>query len=413
MCDNYRMGKQLLIAVVWVASLGIALFVGMQMGERLEPGGRAPGNQAGASEDRGSVLATTPRDSDGAQTERAGAKKRGSSGPARGRVEVIDDRPLTIEGLETVEELSAELMRYAKIKLHQGPEGQKELFKTINELLADKEMRRFVRDERQLMPLLYPWLRFAFDNDQQIIDMMETLYKEAAENPAYFEGMDDDPFEAFTEGLAVMLPGAVDAERLAKFTGYVEAILKLDPESLPKALKKNLSELRRNLEMWAGPISPEEMLAKLHDPDVSDDVKLGLLRRIPPDQLRGIDVAGIISLALARGNLSAVNSVRGVKLTASDYVVLDRAFMEGMGKTKNQWWQIRQYLQSTGRNKWEAMKPFIEEGLRRGGTLTNAFAQSLTWLSDRPSKEYVQGVIDGYALPDDVVKQLKQRYGLE
>ena len=46
-------------------------------------------------------------------------------------------------------------------------------------------------------------------------------------------------------------------ERLAKFTAYVDAILKLDPETLPKGLKKNLDELRRNLEMWAGPASPE------------------------------------------------------------------------------------------------------------------------------------------------------------
>ena len=128
-------------------------------------------------------------------------------------------------------------------------------------LAEDKRIHRFVRDERQLMPLLYPWLKFAFENEKQIIDMMETLYKEAAQNPAYFEGMDDDPFEMFTEGLAVLLPGAVDAERLAKFSGYVDDVLKRDPESLPKALKKNLSELRRNLEMWAGPVSPDEMIA--------------------------------------------------------------------------------------------------------------------------------------------------------
>ena len=411
MCDNYRMGKQLLIAVVWVASLGIAVFVGMQMGGRQAPGGRAGSTQAGASEDRRSDPGAVSRESDGVQAKRAGTKKR--ERPGTDRVEVVDDKPLTIEGIESVEDLSAELMRYAKVKLHQGPEGQKELFKTINDLLADKQMARFVRDERQLMPLLYPWLRFGFDNEKQIIDMMETLYKEAAENPAYFEGMDDDPFEAFTEGLAVLLPGAVDAERLAKFTGYVEAILKLDPESLPKGLKKNLGELRRNLEMWAGPASPEEMLAQLHDPNVSDEIKLNLLRRIPRDQLRGIDVAGIISVALARGNFRAVQSIRGASLTASDHVVLDRAFMDGMSKTKNQWWQIRQYLQSTGRNKWDEMRPFIEEGLRRGGTLTNDFAQSLTWLSDRPSKEYVQAVIDGYDLPENVVNQLKQRYELE
>ena len=155
------------------------------------------------------------------------------------------------------------------------------------------------------------------------------------------------------------------------------------------------------------------MLAQLQDPSVSDAAKLNLLRRVPADQLRGIDVAGIVSRPLAQGNLNAIRGLRYAKLSGSDLVVLDRAFIEGMGKSKNQWWQVRQYLQASGRKTWDEAKPLIEEGLRRGGEQTKQFAQSLTWMRPEPPKDYVLGVIESYDLPEQLVNQLKQKYGIQ
>ena len=46
-----------------------------------------------------------------------------------------------------------------------------------------------------------------------MVAMTETLYRTAAEKPEYFEDTDDNTFELFTEGLAMLLPGAMACSR--------------------------------------------------------------------------------------------------------------------------------------------------------------------------------------------------------
>ncbi|MHC4954515.1 MAG: hypothetical protein ACYTGZ_11560 [Planctomycetota bacterium] len=412
------MGRQALIAIVWIATLGIAAFVGMELGEAQAPAGRSAASPRDSGEGARYDASREGPSRDGAEEPDAKAGPSGSAKPGPARSAPAPDadevdQPFTLEGVETVEEISDRLMRYAKRKLHQGPEGQKALWKTINELTENKEIRRLARDERALMPLLYPWIRFGFENEKQIVDMMETLYKTAHEDPSYFEGMDDDPFEMFTEGLAVMLPGMIDAERLAEFRAHVEKIMKMDKERLPKALKSNLNEFGRNLETWAGPLSSEEMIAQLEDPNVADEVKIELLKRIPRSELRGVDVARIVAGPLARGDRRAIRALGGIPLSGSDLVVLDRAFMEGAVRSNANWWEIRQYADATGRNKWDAVRPLIEEGLRRGGKTTVNFATALTGLNERPPAEYVRQVISSYDLPESLIGNLKRAYKLD
>jgi len=410
------MGKQAFAAIVWIASLAIALFAGMQIGENQSSNERSDSSSRSEIGDGGQAAAAkasagrTPHGADDSAEPRRGDG--GRPRPSRSGIPA-EEVKIELEGISTPQELSDLFMRYARQKLHQGPAGHKTLFRKIDELLKNRDLSRFMRDERALMPLLYPWVQFGFENQKQIVDMMETLYRTAAEEPQWFNGLDDDPFEMFTEGLAIMLPGMVDAERLAVFRGHAEAILRMEPDSLPDALKKNLRELRQNLEFWARPMSAEETLAQLQDPNVPDATKLQLLRRIPPDQLRGYDVAGLVARGLEKGDMSGLRVLRGLKLGGSDLVVLDRAYLAGSGGKENQWWLVRQYLQSTGRDTWPQMKPFFEDGLRRGGLTTRNFAQALTWMQDKPSAEYVQGVIESYDLPESIVAQLKSAYKLE
>ena len=55
----------------------------------------------------------------------------------------------------------------------------------------------------------------------------------------------------------------------------------------------------------------------------------------------------------------------------------------------------------------------MESGLRRGDKATEQFAMALGWLRERPSVEYVQGVLDSYTLSKGTVKILKDRFGIE
>jgi len=409
------MGKQAFAVIIWVASIAIALFAGMQIGEKqvasTRTGHASRDESRPADYDVGERERSDPNES--SPDSKRPESRSGSPSPDPTRDDVpTEEIEIDLETVETPEELSDLFMRYAKQKLYQGPAGQKTLFRKIDELIKDKKLRELVRDERQLMPLLYPWVRFGFENEAKVIEMMETLYRTAAEEPQWYQGLDDDPLEMFTEGLAIMLPGMVSEEQLAVFRGHAEAILKMDKESLPKALQRNYRDFQRNIEYWVGPQSPEEMLAQLDDPNVPDATKMQLLRRIPADQLRGYDVAGLVARQLETGNMSALSALRRLKLGGSDLVLLDRAFMAGFGD-KNQWWAARQYLDSTGRSTWAQMKPFIEDGLRRGGQTMVNFARVLTYLRDKPSADYVQGMIASYDLPDDVVAQLKSAYQLK
>ncbi|MHC4448874.1 MAG: hypothetical protein ACYS0E_01865 [Planctomycetota bacterium] len=400
------MGRQTIFAILWLATVAIAFFAGAQIGD---PATRsnAPQRSAERSPDYNVSGGAQPKSSEV-------ASQQATKGQAKLREpDVYVEEKLVLEEIETVQELSDLLMAYTRRKLNQGPEGHKELFKAMNELLERKDLRKILRDERQLMPLAYPWLRFAFEHERQIIDMMETLYKTAAQHPEWFEGLDDNPFEAFTEGLAVLLPGAVNEERLEKFRGYVRVILAADPETQPKAVQRNRRDFQNNLEIWGKPLSQEQMVAILQDPSESDVDKLSLLRRMTPAQLRGVDATAIVARELERGNLNATRALRGVELSGGDRVSLDRAFVEGIQKSRNRWWAVRNYVQATGRDKWVDIKPLIEEGLRRGGDATTKFAHSMVWLPELPPAEYVRTVIESYELPDATIQQLKQKYKIE
>ena len=403
------MAKQIVFAILWLATAGIAFFAGTQFGDRAE---RATQPQRGAKRAHDYEV-SGPQPTAASTGPDAAKHSPDRKTRALPKPDPYVEENLSVEGVETVEELSDLLMAYARRKLNQGPEGHKELFKTANQLMENRSLQGLLRDESQLVRLAYPWLRFGFDHDRQIIDMMETLYRTAAEHPEWFEGLDDDPLEAFTEGLAVLLPGAVDEERLEVFRGLVRAILEADPKSQPKAVQKNRNEFEDNLEMWGRPLPVEEMLAILADPSESDADKLVLIRRISAADLRGADVAGIVGRELERGNLGATHVLRNIELSGGDLVALDRAFIEGMTKSTDQWWTVGQYVRSTGRNSWTEIKPFIEDGLRRGGDATAKFAHSLTWLPARPPVEYVRAILESYDLPDATVKQLKAKYGIE
>lgn len=400
------MGKQTIFAILWLATVAIAFFAGAQIGDPATHS-NAPQRSVERTPEYNVTGGPQPKSSEVVSQE--ATKKQAK---AR-KPDVYVEEKLVLEEIESVQELSDLLMAYTRRKLNQGPEGHKELFKAMNELFERKDLRKILRDERQLMPLAYPWLRFAFDHERQIIDMMETLYKTAAEHPEWFEGLDDDPFEAFTEGLAVLLPGAVDEERLEKFRGYVRVILAADPETQPKAVQRNRRDFQNNIEMWGKPLSEEQMVAILQDPSESDADKLDLLRRMTPAQLRGIDASGIVARELERGNLNAARVLRGVELSGGDRVSLDRAFIEGIQKSRNQWWAVGNYLRATGRETWVEIRPFLEEGLRRGGDASTKFAHSMVWLPALPPAEYVRTVIESYELPDATVQQLKQKYKIE
>ncbi len=55
----------------------------------------------------------------------------------------------------------------------------------------------------------------------------------------------------------------------------------------------------------------------------------------------------------------------------------------------------------------------MEEGLGRGGKTTDMFAMALGWMPEQPPKEYIQAVLQNYALSENTQKHLRSRFGIK
>lgn len=405
--------RTVLLAVLWIASLALAWMFGSQFSaestthaQRSTPPG-TPGEIPDRSVSRDLAPGELP------PTALPGSARRSDSKSADPRPDPEEEYEFTLEGVETLEELSARFMRYADIKLRQGPEGQMELLRKTDALMQESAVRSLMRDEREGMRLLYPWIRFLVDRESQVLSMTETIYRKAANEPALFEGLDDDTLEVFTEGVAMLLPSAVDAETLDRCRKYAEQILAMPKETLPEALQKNFGELRRNLEYWAAPLTGEALRARVTDPAVPFDQRIQLLSRAREEDIEGVDLVGLLERPLAEGNRSVVRYLSRIPLSASDAAALDRSLFLGVETGRIRSWEIRSYLSATHRNDWAQAQALIEEGLRRGGASTNAFAQALLWVNPPPPKSYVESLLASYDLDDGVAKGLRGRFGIK
>jgi len=402
------MKSPLLIGLAWAATVALAFLLGGQ----LRPKATARDDRRAMQESSALPAPEAPPTSQPREA-RAAAEAQPETRDAPVTAKPTEDLPpVTIDPAMAPADLSALLMRYAASKLAQGPEGQKELFREFDKLVRDKAVREMFRDENRAMPLLYPWVRFLVDHDRQVVAMTETLYKTAAEDPQWFDGLDNHSFQAFTEGLAILLPGAVDEEQLARFRAYAEKIVSMPKESLPDAIRKNQDEIQRNLEWWSKPLAPEQLLQALNDPSLPLATKVSLLRHADPAALRGVDVTSIASEALREGNPYAMQIVARFHESIS-VALADAAFVDGVASGKTNWYQIASYASVTQRSTWDTLRPFLETGLARGGKATEAFAQSLLYFRKQAPQEFVSTVLTAYPIADETKTQLKKVYGIE
>jgi len=403
-----------LIALIWLATVALAWFVGANT---------RPGSSHRQRRQDGTTTARHKDDPDTAGTSRAPEEhlapdRKTKTNPSRRPKPAAapEQEPYTLEGVENIDDLSQRFMKFANAQVKKGPEGYKTLFREFDKITQDKELRRFFRDERRMVKAAYPWIKWMVNNEAHMVAMTETLYRTAANDPGWFEGLDDDSLEAITEGLAMMLPGVVDEPTLQRFRDYVTKVLEMDRASLPKALQKNLGEMTRNLKQWAPQLSSEAALARIRDPQVPLNERLALMRHLPREQLAQLDLVAILQPALAAGHGTAISVMTGAPLSGGDIAALDGTFIEAIATGKFNTYSATSYLHATNRRTWSTARGIIEDGLRHGGKATEAFAMALNWgLSERPDSAYVKQVLESYReqLSKNTVRQLKQRYKIE
>jgi|GEM_PF-5696881 len=350
---------------------------------------------------------------------RAGpARAGGGEGSRLRRPEVVlvsAEEPLDLDGATTIEELMSRLLAFAAAHLSGGPAEHKELYKELVKLMdREGKFHALLSSEEQALPLAYPTLRFVFDRDAQVVDMMETLLLTGAEQPAFFEGEErDDVLEMFVEGLGPLLPGAIGPERLERLRGYAKGILGQPEASQPKALRGIRSDLERVLAYWMPPLSSAEAVARIKQGDVKGRELLSLLRRVDPKDRAQLDVAALLGVLLEEGDTPAMQELGGMDLQASDIAALDERLFDGVVKQRVSDWQMARWLTVTKRGGWPAAQAFVERGMRRGLPVSDAAALLLRQLSPQPRPADVEQLLRSYTVSERIAGSVRAQFSLK
>ena len=311
------------------------------------------------------------------------------------------------------------LLAYAATMLNKGPDGHLALLETISKTFAEKPGERVVEellgDERQGVRYLYPLIRFALNHDAQVVDMTETIFKTMAEDPQRLGEIDDDPLEMFTEGIAVMLPGMVDAKRLERFRGYALGILETPESSQPRTVQRQRRDVQRAIESWAPPLSTEEVLERLRRGPETPEETLSLLRRLKPQDVRGLDLDALLGPLLEKEGWTVMMLISRLQPDAGTLAKFDgrfqRAVLAGMMNPQ----MIRNWLSWTGRRTWDSARDFIESGLQGGTAKTNGgFLMAAMGLTPQPDAEWLDWAERTYEYDDTTrlyLKRLREKRG--
>ncbi|MEE8106103.1 MAG: hypothetical protein V3T86_11270 [Planctomycetota bacterium] len=406
--------KGILVGIAWLGTLALAWFIGAS--------GTTPAPTHATRTVGGPIsvkLVSDPGQPADTNSEPGGTTRgsRPSKEPRKRAAARSDDTEVvtfSLEGVETIDDVSARLMKYAAAKLAGGPESHLELFRTLDQVTQNDALEKFVNDERDIAHLIYPWVQFLVERDKQIVSMMETIYRTGAENPARFEGIDDDTFEIFTEGVAFLIPGVVSPEQLERLRAYAQKIVETPEDQLPDGLGGNQNELRRNLKWWMGPLAPDVLRGRILDSNLPAAERLRLIADADRKVLEGMDLVGFLSDQLSAGNPRVIGALGRVTLSESDVAVLDQAAIAGVIGERLSARRLRSYLRSTRRRRWPASRAFIEDGLRQGGNATNTFATLILFEhSPRNDKAFVQHVLATYTIKDSIAADLKRAAGIQ
>ena len=250
-------------------------------------------------------------------------------------------------------------------------------------------------------------IEFMVHRKGQVLGVIETVFETMAERPQVLAELDDDTLEIFTEGAAIILPGAVDEAHLAKYRGWANQLLETPEGSLPEPVEKQRRRLRQALTFWAPRLSAADALAGLRSGTLRGAEAVQALRGLPAEQLADLDVAGILAPVIAEMDYRTLRSLREIPLQPRDVDLLDRTVLDAAAAGKAHDWAVVQYLQGTQRTAWPAPQVFLEEGFRRGGQALETCALALRRVGGQVPGEYFRWVIETYELSEATAKSLR------
>lgn len=414
--------RTFLLLLGWAATVAVAFYAGTTLGadgagSTPDPHvSEAPLPERPAASDAGVVLAP------GASTAHTVGREAGPAlavppelpGASPSGGEILALEPFTLEGVTEPDEAMGRVMRHVAALLAKGKKGHLDLLRFLDEhVVENDDLERLLGSEAGLARFIYPWVEFTVHRKDQVVDLVETVYETIAANPAFFDGFDDNTLEIFTEGASMVLPGAIDEQRLATFRAHARAILERPEEGLPEVVRAERRHIEQALAAWAPRVSADEALEKLHSGELKGAEAVEVLRRLPPERLEGLDLGAILAPAVRTGDYRTLRALGHLPLEQRDVDLLDRSLLEAVEKGSINSWHVQQYLRSTKRDAWPSPKTLVEQGLARGGAAANVSADVLVRLDPRPPTDYVRWVIDTYDLHEAMIVRLKAVFRLE
>ncbi len=389
---------------LWLGSVILAWFVGGSRGEDSARAART-GTQARGEKTTGTVRASREVDRSGDEF----GKGRGEGGDKAPNASTPPlPEPIRYDEIKTAEEFSRQALAFIDAQLRRGPEGHRALLLMLSEWdkHEDQIEMLFASNPDQLPKLIYPWIRLIVRRESDVVAFVDTVFATAAETPEWFEAINEDSMTLITEMIGPILPGMTSEQTIARIRENLGKMLKKGEGALPEALAEHYDELSALHLAWAGPLGVEEARKLLLDSSLPAEEKLQVLQRTSAEAVVGIELAPILAPALREDQWDAIQQIKRFNLGARDLLALDEAVYRLTWEDEDSGWMVQMYIDATRRTEWTQQRPFIEEGVRRGGKTRIAMFRALHSLDEVP-EQFVRQLLALSDLSDDERKRLE------
>lgn len=306
------------------------------------------------------------------------------------------------------------LMDYVATMLGRGPGGHLALLDTINATFFEKPgetlTRQLIGSEERAARYLYPLIRFAMNHDAEVADLTETVFRTMAEDPRRLADMAADTIQLFTEGIAYMLPGMVGPKRLDVFARYGRAILEQPEAQQPRAVQRARQDIQRAMASWAPPVSADEAFLRLQQGDLPAEEALAMLARLDPKDVSRLDLDALVGPMMERDPFRVLSILTRLRIDEATRGKLDARLIRGVAEGKVPQTVVAWWLRSSGRQRWEQCRGFIERGLQQSPPeAAGVFLLAALEMRPPPDDDWVDWAERTYQFSDRVRMELKRR----
>ncbi len=330
---------------------------------------------------------------------------------------------LDLSEVRTTEEAFDRILRWWDTKLRQGRAGHLELLAWFAKLGSDEGasdaepwFMRWSRDTTASTTAVMRLLRYVVQNEERVAGLAVTMFRQAAEDPAWFEDKDSLDFDDFGEGPAFLLPAFANEQQMASLRESVQKILDTPEGTQPKAIRRGRLELQRLLLAWTPLPSPLEALERIRSRKVPWQEALHLLSSFPAKAWQDIDLFAVIEPYLEEDPTRAFEVARRLPaLDGRQVERIDAFIVEGIRSGRLQA-TPHQLESALGNRSWPDARGFLMSVAALNESTANAvgnLAGRRHGFPGAPNADDVRWLVERTPISTELASRLRAYYGLD